>query len=164
MIAGVQRSADETLIDRDTMSPDACLTMAFRRAIRVRRRQGGQPVTVREEVRAFNDAYERALAEQDVEALVSLHTDDARLMMAGQPVIQGRPAIEKVFREWLNDGPVSIRFESEEVLADGELVIDIGHTIAAGGRSKYVVVHRRQPDGSLRIAIDAPTSDGAATD
>jgi hypothetical protein len=35
---------------------------------------------------------------------------------------------------------------------------------AAGGHSKYVVVHRRQPVGSLRIAIDAPTGDGAATD
>ena len=121
-------------------------------------------MTIDEEVRAFNAAYERALAEQDVEALVSLHTDDARLMMAGQPVIQGRPAIEKVFREWLKEGPVSMRFETEEVLADGEFVIDIGHTIAAGGRSKYVVVHRRQPDGSLRIAIDAPSSDGAARD
>jgi uncharacterized protein (TIGR02246 family) len=119
-------------------------------------------MTVDEEVRAFNDAYERALTEQDVEALVSMHTDDARLMMAGRPVIQGRPAIEEVFRAWLKDGPVPTRFETEEVLADGELVIDIGHTIAAGGRSKYVVVHRRQPDGSLRIAIDAPSSDEAA--
>jgi uncharacterized protein (TIGR02246 family) len=134
--------------------------MASCRANRVRRCQGDQLVTVDEEVRAFNDAYERALAEQDVEALVSLHTDDARLMMAGQPVIQGRPEIEKVFREWLKEGPVSIRFETEEVLADRELVVEIGHTIAAGARSKYVVVHRRQLDGSLRIAIDAPTSDG----
>ncbi|HEX4898652.1 MAG TPA: SgcJ/EcaC family oxidoreductase [Candidatus Limnocylindrales bacterium] len=119
-------------------------------------------MTVDEEVRAFNDAYERALAEQDVETLVSLYTDDARLMMAGQPVIQGRAAIETVFRDWLQEAPVSTRFETEEILAGGDLVIDIGHTIAAGGRSKYVVVHRRQPDGSLRIAIDAPTSDGAA--
>jgi hypothetical protein len=63
-------------------------------------------------------------------------------------------------------GPVGIAggFESEEVLAGSELVIDIGHTIAAGGRSKDVVVHRRQANGSLRIAIDAPASDGAATD
>ena len=121
-------------------------------------------MSVDEEVRAFNESYERALTEQDVETLVSLHTDDARLMMAGQPMVQGRPAIEKVFREWLKEGPVSTRFETEEVLADGELVIDIGHTIAAGRRSKYVVVHRRQPDGSLRIAIDAPSSDGPAAD
>jgi hypothetical protein len=54
-------------------------------------------------------------------------------------------------------GPVGIAggLESEEVLAGGELVIDIGHTIAAGGRSKYVVVHRptrRQPQDRDRRA------------
>ena len=98
-------------------------------------------MTVDEEVRAFNDAYERALAEQDAEALIALYAEDARLMIAGQPVIQG-PAIGTVLRDWVKDGPVSIRFETEEILADGELVIDIGHTIMAGGRSKYV---RRPP-------------------
>ena len=121
-------------------------------------------MTVDEEVRAFNDAYERAVAEQDVAALVAMHTEDARLMMAGQPTIQGRSSIEKLFRDWLKEGPVATRFETDEILADGDLVIDIGHTIQAGRRGKYVVVHRRQPDGSLRIAIDAPTSDGAAAD
>ena len=125
--------------------------------------RGSQFMTVDEEVRAFNDAYERAVAERDVAALVSLHTEDARLMMAGQPVIHGRSAIEKLFRDWLQQGPVATRFETDEVLAGGDLVIDIGHTIQAGRRGKYVVVHRRQPDGSLRIAIDAPTSDEAAT-
>ena len=39
-------------------------------------------------------------------------------------------------------------------------MIEIGHTIASGGRSKYVVVPGENQDGSLRIAIDAPTSDG----
>ena len=138
------------------------LRCASSRAIGVRRHDGGQAVTVDEEVRAFNDAYERSLAEQDAEALIALYTDDARLMMAGQPMIQG-PAIGTVLREWVKDGPVFLRFETEEVLSGGDLVIDIGH-IVADGRSKYVVVHRRQPDGSLRIAIDAATSDGAATD
>lgn len=117
-------------------------------------------MTVEEEVRAFNDAFERALAEQDADALIALYRDDARILVNGQPAIKGRQAIERVMRAWLKDGPVSTRFETEEVIADGELVIDIGHTIQAGGRGKYVVVHRRQPDGSLRIAVDAPSSDG----
>ncbi|HEX5824670.1 MAG TPA: hypothetical protein VFY18_09460 [Candidatus Limnocylindrales bacterium] len=85
-------------------------------------------------------------------------------MMAGQPMIQGRPAIERVFREWLKEGPVSIRFESKEVLADGELVIDIGHTIAAGGRSKYgrrpSATTRRQPQDRDRRAHQRRSRDG----
>lgn len=120
-------------------------------------------MTVDDEVRAFNDAFERALAEQDADALIVLYADDARLMLAGRPVIQGRAAIETVLRAWVEDGPVATRFETDEVMADGELVIDIGHMFEAGRRTKYVVVHRRQPDGSLRIAVDAASSDGVAT-
>lgn len=120
-------------------------------------------MTVEEDVRAFNDAFERALAEADAEAAAAMYTEDARLLLTGQPMIRGRSAIGAIMRAWVDDGPVSIRFETEEVIAGGDLVIDIGHSIAAGRRSKYVVVLRRQPDGSLKLAIDAPSSEQAAT-
>jgi ketosteroid isomerase-like protein len=116
-------------------------------------------MTVEEEVRAFNDRYERALKEQDAETLVASYRDDARILIGGQPVIRGRAAIERVMRAWVKSGPVSTRFETEEVLSGGELVVDIGSTIQASGRGKYVVVHRRGPDGTLRIAIDAASGD-----
>lgn len=120
-------------------------------------------MSVIDDVRAFNDAFERALADQDADALTALYADDARLMLAGQPMLHGQPAIVAVMRAWVEEGPVTLRFETEEVMADGELVIDIGHIVAAGGRTKYVVVHRRQPDGSLRIVVDAASGDGPAT-
>ncbi len=116
-------------------------------------------MTVEEEVRAFNDAYERALTEQDAETLVRLYQEDARILIEGQPVIQGRTAIEWVMRAWVKNGPVSTRFETEVVLSGGEVVVDIGSTIQASGRGKYVVVHRRGPDGTLRIAVDAASGD-----
>lgn len=114
-------------------------------------------MTIEEEVRAFNDAFERALLEGDPATLVGLYADDARLLFAGQPIIQGRAAIEEFVRAWVADGPVSTRFESVEVFASGELVVDIGYTIQDGSRGKYVVIHRRGPDGKLRIAVDAPS-------
>ena len=117
-------------------------------------------MSIEDEVRAFNDAYERALEAQDAEAVIELYRDDARILMPGKPAIQGRAAIGEVFRSWLRDGPATVRFETEEILAGGDLVVDIGHSIQDGSRSKYVVVHRRDPDGSLRIAIDAPSGDG----
>ena len=116
--------------------------------------------TVEDEVRAFNDAYERALADQDAEAVIALYRDDARIMMPGQPAIEGREAIGEVFRGWLKDRPAVVRFESEAVVAGGDLVVDIGQIVQAGGPSKYVVVHRRERDGSLRILIDAPSGNG----
>ncbi len=114
-------------------------------------------MTIEEEVRSFNDAFEQALMEQDVDTLIGLYTDDARLLFAGQPIIQGRAAIEEFVRAWVADGPVATRFETVEVFASGEFVVDIGHTLSSGGRGKYVVIHRRGPDGRLRIAVDAPS-------
>ena len=117
--------------------------------------------TVEEEVRAVNQAFERALLAQDAEALGALYWEDARIMVPGQPAIQGRAAIEPVLRAWVENGPVATRFESEEVISGGELVIDIGSTIQGSGRrGKYVVVHRRGPDGKLRIAVDSASGDG----
>lgn len=116
-------------------------------------------MTVEEEVRAFNDAYERALTEQDAKTLVALYRPDARILVEGQPVIQGRAAIERVMQAWVKNGPVVTRFETEEVLEGGELVVDIGSTIQASGRGKYVVIHRRGSDGHLRIAVDAASGD-----
>jgi hypothetical protein len=49
--------------------------------------------------------------------------------------------------------------KSEQILAGGELVDDIGSSIQATGRGKYVVVDRRGPDGILRIAVDAASGD-----
>lgn len=120
-----------------------------------------ETVTVEEQVRAFNQAFERALLAQDAEALVALYREDARILVPGQPAIQGRAALETVLRAWVENGPVSTWFESEEVLSGGELVVDIGSTIQGNGRrGKYVVVHRRETDGTLRIAVDSASGNG----
>jgi uncharacterized protein (TIGR02246 family) len=120
-----------------------------------------EAMNVREQVREFNQAFERALLAQDAEALVSLYREDARIQFPGEPAIQGRAAIETVMRAWVEDGPVSIRFESEQILSGDELVVDVGSTVQGNGRrGKYVVVHRREADGTLRIAVDSASGNG----
>jgi ketosteroid isomerase-like protein len=114
-------------------------------------------MSIEDEVRAFNDAFERALMEQDVETLLGLYADDAWLLLNGQPGMQGRAAVETLVREWLADGPVSTKFETAQIFASGDLVVDIGYLINDDGRGKYVVIHRRGPDGRLRILVDAPS-------
>ncbi len=66
-------------------------------------------------------------------------------------------------REWLEAGPHALWFETGEVIEGGALVVDIGAIVGPSSRSKYVVVYQRQPDGSLRIAVDATTSDGPSS-
>lgn len=57
-------------------------------------------------------------------------------------------------------GPIT--FETGEVIEDGDLVIDIGTLLIGGEPSgRYVVVYRRQGDGSLKLAVDVPVRGSA---
>jgi uncharacterized protein (TIGR02246 family) len=108
----------------------------------------------------INAGMARALAEQDATRFASYYADDARMLFHGQPIIRGRAGIEAEVRGWVTKRPVTLRFETGDVIADGSLVVDVGRIISPTGRSKYVVVYQRQPDGSLKIAVDAGSSDG----
>jgi uncharacterized protein (TIGR02246 family) len=117
-------------------------------------------MTIRDELDAINEGFGRAFAEQDADRLAAYYTDDARLLFHGTPIVRGRSAIEATMRAWVASGPQALVFETGEVLVGGELVVDIGTIVGPSSRSKYVVVYERQADGSLRIAVDAATSDG----
>jgi uncharacterized protein (TIGR02246 family) len=117
-------------------------------------------MTIRDELDAINTGFGEAFATQDAARLAAFYADDARLLFHGQPIIRGRDAVDAALREMVADGPASLRFVTDEVIADGSLVVDIGRIVSPTGQSKYVVVHQRQADGNLRIIVDAATSDG----
>jgi hypothetical protein len=58
-------------------------------------------------------------------------------------------------------GSASLRFVTDDVIADGSLIVDVGRIISPNGQSEYVVVYQRQADGSLKVIVDAVSSDGA---
>ena len=117
-------------------------------------------MTIRDELDAINTGFGEAFATQDAERLSAFYADDARLLFDGQPIIRGRDAIDAVLRDMVSGGPGTQRFETDEVIVDGSLVIDIGRITSASAQYKYVVVYQRQPDGSLKIVVDAASSDG----
>ena len=120
-------------------------------------------MTTREEMAAINEGFAEALADQDVDRVVGFYTDDARILFSGMPVVRGRSEIAAMFREDLDRGPMSIRFETIDVLEEGSLVVDVGRYITPKDRGKYVVVYQRQPDGTLKIAVDAASGDGPSS-
>lgn len=112
-----------------------------------------------DDVRAFNERFSAALANQDVEAVVDGYTDDARILLPGLPPVRGRDAITALFRTSLARGPSRITFSTDDVWDCGDVVIDVGTYTSDGETGKYVVVHERQPDGSLKMVVDAPSRD-----
>ena len=118
-------------------------------------------MTIRDELDAINAGFGEAFATQDAERLATFYADDARLLFHGQPVIRGRADVDATLREMVAGGPASLRFVTDEVIADGSLIVDVGRIISPNGQSKYVVVYQRQADGSLKVIVDAASSDGA---
>jgi ketosteroid isomerase-like protein len=117
-------------------------------------------MSIRDELDVINEAFSRAYSAGDAETVVDFYTDDARLLVGGQPIIRGRAAIEGLFRDAFKDGGATTTFETGEVLAAGGLVVDVGRFVTPTGTGKYVVVYQRGPDGKLRIAVDAASGDG----
>jgi len=122
------------------------------------------PMSTRDELQAFNEAFSEALAQQDVARLLEMYTDDAVLLFHGMPIVRGRSEIEAMFREDFASSSGTIRFEVGDVLEDGSLVVDVGRYETPDGGGKYVVVYRRRPDGSLQLVVDSATSDGSDAD
>lgn len=118
-------------------------------------------MAVRDELAAINAGFGEAFATQDADRLAAFYADDARLLFHGHPIIRGRAAVDAALLGMVQGEPASLRFVSDEVIEEGSLVVDIGRIVDTTGQSKYVVVYRRQADGSLRIIVDAPSSDGS---
>jgi ketosteroid isomerase-like protein len=116
-------------------------------------------VAIRDELDAINRGFGEAFATQDAARLAAFYADDARLLLHGRPIIRGRAAIDAEFRDAVRGGPATLRFVSDEVIADGSLVVDVGRIVGPTGQSTYVCIYQRQPDGSLRLLVDAVNSD-----
>lgn len=117
-------------------------------------------MAIRDELDAINAGFGEAFATQDAERLAAFYEEDARLLFHGQPIGRGRAEVDAAMRDAVAGGPATLQFMTDEVIADGSLVVDIGRIIGPTGQSNYVVVYQRQPGGSLRIAVDAANSDG----
>lgn len=128
-------------------------------------------MAARNDVLALNDRFSKAVANQDVDGVLDLYEDNARLMAPNAPVAQGTAAMRQVFQGFIDMGANSLELQIEELYEGGDLVIDVGRYVlglqgpdgeSIEDRGKYVDVLRRQPDGSLRLIADIFNSDAPA--
>jgi uncharacterized protein (TIGR02246 family) len=116
----------------------------------------------------FADAYNRG----DDKAVAAFYAEDAVVMPPDSDFVKGRPAIEAAWKGAHEAGMKNMRLEVVDVESDGTYIIETGKATAdiqpAGQATatpetyKYVVVWKKQKDGSWKIIRDIWNSGPAA--
>jgi ketosteroid isomerase-like protein len=125
------------------------------------------------EIAAARAAFVAALQRGDHVAAGAFYTDDARLLAPSAELLTGRDAIARFWRAGLEAGVEAVELECEHVdlEAGGATAFEIGRYVLrlqpAGGpaivdRGKYLLVHRCEPDGVWRRAVETFNPDGDA--
>jgi uncharacterized protein (TIGR02246 family) len=122
----------------------------------------------KDEIRAIDDAYEKAVANQDINAVGELYAPDAKLLAPNAPMATGRGEIQALLQGFLDAGAQSLELHTVETDDLGDTVIEVG-TYRLGlqppggepitDEGKYLQVFKRQSDDSFQLAFDAFNSD-----
>ena len=119
---------------------------------------------IKDTTRRFVEAYNRG----DIAAAAEFYTEDAKFLQPNMELVSGKQAIKEFFETGKALGLRRLNLESVEVGYDGNLayergVIDVSIEPEGGqamtDRGKYLVVMKRQPDGSWKVAVDIWNSD-----
>jgi ketosteroid isomerase-like protein len=117
---------------------------------------------------ANNDGFADAIARGDAAAAAAVYSDDARLLPPGSEALRGRCAAERFWRDGIEAGLCGIELETLGLEQHEGSAYEVGRYVLAFApttaepridRGKYVVIHKRQPDGTWRWAIDIFNSD-----
>lgn len=124
-------------------------------------------------LRALDDEFMRHANRKDPVGLVqAFYTDDATLLPPNAPTIRGADRIRDFWKGLIDAGGADVTLETTQVDSSGEIAYGVGTysftmPSASGGRvrdnGKYLVVYRRQPDGTWRAVADMFGSDQPAS-
>lgn len=108
----------------------------------------------------LNDTMVRGLARADAAMIASVYAPDARLLPPGMEAQTGQ-AVQQYWQAPVDAGLRCARTETVWYEERGDLAVEEGRwelRASAGApvadAGKFLIVHRRQPDGSWRYAID----------
>jgi ketosteroid isomerase-like protein len=123
----------------------------------------------REQIESLNAELSKAAANKDTAGIAAFYEEGARLLPPGAPIVEGRENILARFNAFIpNAKSMSMVFDLVDVIEAGDVVIDISRMTVSVERpsgesashvSKHVVVWRQQPDGDLKIVVEAINRD-----
>ena len=117
-----------------------------------------------------NDAFADAIARGDSAAAAAVYAEDAKLLPPGSDPLDGRLAAESFWRERIEMGVSGVELETLELEEHDGVAYEVGRywlaaaadsTALAIDHGKYVVIHKRQGDGTWKWAVDIFNSDKA---
>ena len=118
---------------------------------------------VRAEIDVSTERFLQELARGDAAAVASAYDEHAVLLPPTGEVVRGRRAIESFWRSGIEIGVRALELESLGHGEAGCLVYEVGRYRMVMERADdqptlehgaYVVLHRQDPDGSWRRAVD----------
>ena len=126
---------------------------------------------VRQAVEANNARFDSAALKGDSAALTTFYADSAVLMFSGTPAARGHDAIAKALGGMTAAMKVSaFKLTTQDLIVTGDYAIETGTydmTSTATAKAakpkhdvgKYIVLWKKQPDGSYKILRDIANSD-----
>lgn len=123
-----------------------------------------------ESIVAASDRFEAAFNAGDAAGLAALYTSDAIVMPPNMERITGRDRIRALWQNFFDAGVTSIDLHTDELRFAGIYATEVGaFTLGApdgkGGKleveGKYIVVWRKEHDGSWRLHRDIWNNDPA---
>jgi ketosteroid isomerase-like protein len=111
----------------------------------------------RSDIDALNATFAQGLEKGDAELIASVYAPDARIFPPGGEVLTG-PAIQAYWQGAVDSGlagaleTVSLEEHGNVALEEGRYELRAGGGVVDNG--KYLVVHRRQSDGTWKIGLD----------
>jgi uncharacterized protein (TIGR02246 family) len=118
---------------------------------------------IRKSIEEVNAKYSEAIQEGNLAGVVAGYTDDATMVPPNGELIKGKQAIEEYYRTLFQMGMKEVVLTTIEVEGSGGTVYEIGKTkvrIRPEGQeaiqdsSKYLVIWKRQADGTWKVHVD----------
>ena len=115
------------------------------------------------EITARSAEWDAALNGKDVDAVVALYTDDARLMAPNQAMTVGKDGVRAAFGGMIDAG-LSSQLTSLQTTVSGDVGFNVGTYVLSAGDTvvdvgKFIETWERGDDGAWRISNDIYNSD-----
>jgi uncharacterized protein (TIGR02246 family) len=118
-------------------------------------------------IHAADTAWLNGLAAKDTTRVMKLYANDALTLLPGSPLLAGKDETRKSWATQMAASGFAMTFRPIKTVSAGDMAYEVGdyqfNGRTKGGQTmnskgKYVVVWARQPDGSWKVLVDAPTT------